>query len=177
MSYSIESLTPDAVHYFRVRMINSYGESQVSPKVVECTNPVIPGPPQTVRISRKRTENTLKLRWKPPAKKPKAVDKYIAQICKVKSKKHIGWKDYATVDSNTFFAMATELKPDTLYCFRVCGVTRKGGAGEFSEEVEVETRCRRASHVPGTMDASILGLGTALLFSDSIEDSTGDEGD
>ena len=55
VKFKMVSLKPDAAYSFRVRMINDSGESIPSDSCDVITSQLIPGPPQNLRISSKRT--------------------------------------------------------------------------------------------------------------------------
>ena len=76
----VRSLRPDTRYNFRIIMINEIGESQPSNENEILTNQLIPGIPQNFRISSKRTDKTIKIRWEPPLENPQVVQRYHAQI-------------------------------------------------------------------------------------------------
>ncbi len=100
---------------------------------------VLPGAPQCLRVSSKRTASLIKIRWQEPSYHAHAVHHYEMQM---RSKK-TGWAQIAT--SRKLSAEATKLSADTKYFFRVRAVNGSGRAGDFSEELEAETRFSKAA--------------------------------
>ena len=131
----IRNLTPDTTYNFRIKMINEIGESAPSDSVSIHTIQIIPGPPQGLRISSRRKDTSIKLRWEEPAINPQAAHRYKVQIC---LKKESNWTSCCTVHTNS--AKITPLETDKKYCFRVQTINNKGEGGEWSEPVEAETR-------------------------------------
>ena len=108
--FVIGQLKPHTKYKFRVKMINTCGTSNASEANVVITECLIPGPPQNVRISSKRTSNTLKFRWDPPAFNADGVKNYVVQYRLPKSTE---WGTSATLDSTKYSQRVTDLKTDT----------------------------------------------------------------
>lgn len=156
---NIGSLRPDTRYRFRIKMINESGESAPSDSTSVITTQLIPGPPQGLRISSKRKDTTVKLRWEEPSKHPHAAYKYHVQMRRLKE---TDWTDYDTVDKKS--AKVTQLSSDTRYRFRVQLINNKEEAGEYSEEIEVETRFGLFGQTIGTIGAFVGGtLGGPLI--------------
>ncbi len=149
----IESLKPDTTYKFRVRMINSAGESDPSNSREVITSQLIPGPPQNLRISSKRRDMSIKLRWDEPDKHPQAANRYKVQ--KRQSKKPGEWENIETVEKKS--SKVTLLKTDTKYEFRVQSLNCNDEAGEWSNPVEAETRFGLFGRVLGTAGALVGG--------------------
>lgn len=148
----IGSLVPDTIYNFRIKMINDSGDSPPSDSREVITTQLIPGPAQNLRISSKRTDKSIKLRWEEPAINPQAAHKYKVQM---RLKKERDWTDRTTVDQKA--AKITELKTDTKYAFRVQSINNKGECGEWSSEVEAETRFGVVGRTLGTLGAFVGG--------------------
>lgn len=78
--FNIGNLSFDKLHHFRVRMVNEVGESKPSDQVQEITKLLIPGAPQELRVSSKRTDSSIKICWKEPISNPEAVEKYEVEV-------------------------------------------------------------------------------------------------
>lgn len=150
----IGSLTPDAIYSFRIKMINDRGESPASDPCEIVTTQLIPGPPQNLRISSKRTDTTIKVRWEEPAKNPQSANKYKVQVRQAKKKPDV-WATEITVDGRA--VKITKLKTDTRYQFRVQSINNKQEAGGWSDEKEAETRYGRFGRAVGTIGALVGG--------------------
>lgn len=138
--FNIKSLKPDTTYCFRIIMKNASGDSPPShPLEVETTQP-IPGPPLNLRISSNCTTTSIKIRWEEPALNPKAVHKYKIQMRRAKRAQE--WVDCPPVEKES--AKFAQLKPSTKYLFRVQSVNEKGESGEWSDEIEAETRGGRS---------------------------------
>ena len=161
---AIKSLDPDSIYRFRVKMVNEVGESQPSDTCEVFTTQLVPGPPQAVRISSKRNDKTIKIRWKPPTLHPQAVEKYLVQMQKYSTKSPQDWNDLSTVNCNKLSATARSLETDTRYCFRVKAINNKNQQGDFSDVVEAETRYGKVGRVAAATSAFFGGtLGGPLL--------------
>lgn len=170
---AIHNLTPNTAYKFRTRMINNSRESVPSDSITIVTTQLIPGPPQNLRISTKRTDTSIKLRWEKPDKNPQAVSQYRVQ-------KHpsnqVQWEDYETVDKLS--CKITGLKTDTKYTLRVKSVNNKGQSGNWSDEISTETRygvfgrtvCTIGAFVGGTLGGPGVGaVGGGLIASTAAE--------
>lgn len=151
---TVRFLTPDTTYSFRIKMINDCGESIPSDPRDVVTTQLIPGPPQNLRISSKRTDKTIKVRWEEPAVNPQSANKYKVQMRKAKKKYE--WTTYTTVYKKS--AKVKELKTDTKYQFRVQSINNKDEAGEWSNEVEAETRFGAFGRALGTAGALVGGV-------------------
>lgn len=139
IKFSIKGLTPSSTYRFRVKMINEAGESPPSDAHEVVTTQLIPGPPKDLRVSSKRTDKSIKIRWGPPTENPHAVYRYEVDIQQVQ-KSVIPWKKISTVEHEKLSATARELSTDTKYNFRVRAVNNKGEAGEYTNSIQAETR-------------------------------------
>lgn len=141
---------------------------------------VVPGPPQRLRVSSKRTPSLIKIRWVEPERSAHAVDHYEMQMRTKKS----GWAQIAT--SRKLSAEAKNLSADTKYFFRVRAVNGRGRAGEFSNEIQAETRFSKAARavlsplvfLGGTVAGPLIGavgggVGAGLLAADSVDNKAG----
>lgn len=150
----IRDLTPDTTYNFRIKMINEIGESAPSDSV-SINTIFIPGPPQGLRISSRRRDKSIKLRWEEPAINPQAAHRYKVQICL----KDSDWILHSTVNKNS--AKITSLKTSTKYCFRVQTINNKGEGGEWSEPVEAEIRYNLFDHAAKVGGGVIDGVADA----------------
>ena len=158
----VESLTPSTVYTFRVKMVNEAGESKPSESVQEITEHCIPGPPQGLRVSSKRSDKSIKIRWNIPAVNPQAVAGYEAQILLGK-KNSQHWSTFKTTKHSKLSATHNDLKSNTKYKFRVIAFSDKGLRSE-SEELEAETRCGKGARIAAATGAFIGGtVGGPLL--------------
>ena len=156
----IGSLEPNTIYRFRIKMVNGSGESAPSPPVSVETTQLIPGPPQDLRVSSKRTDTAIKLRWKQPTENPHAAYKYKVQIRLVRE---VNWTDCDTVVGKTSTKII-QLKSDTKYRFRVRSLNNKDEAGDWTSEVEIETRFGIFGRTLGTIGAFVGGtVGGPLL--------------
>ena len=156
--FSIKQLMPDTMYRFRVRMVNEAGESHPSDVSEVLTTQLIPGPPQELRISCKRTDTTIKIRWKVPTTNPQAVDKYEVQFQLMSSRQPgAEWEAFVTVQHTKLSATARGLKSDTKYQFRVRATNNKNQNGEFSDCLEAETRFGKFGRGAATVGAFVGG--------------------
>lgn len=162
---TVESFEPDTRYSFRIIMINEIGESPPSDECEILTRQLLPSIPQSLRISSKRTDRTLKIRWEPPLMNPGIVQCYHAQIRRAKSKSD-SWNTIPIPIHaiNKLSAKATNLKTDTKYLFRVQAVNDRGESGGFTNSVEGETRVGKAARIAATTGAFFGGtIGGPLL--------------
>ena len=152
VKFKIGSLKPDATYSFRVRMINDSGESIPSDSCDVITTQLIPGPPQNLRISSKRTSTTIKVRWDEPSTNPQAACKYRIEQ---RIAKQSEWGPGKTVNKKS--AKVTDLETDTTYQFRVRAINNKDELGEWSDEIKSETRFGAVGRTLGTIGAFIGG--------------------
>lgn len=118
-------------------MVNEAGESLPSGSCEVVTAEQIPGPPQELRASSKRTSSLLKIRWKEPRVNPHAVCRYQIQISGHKQGK---WYDLTAVDRETFSVQARNLSSGQKFHFHVCAIDSQGQRNEFSNVLETKTR-------------------------------------
>lgn len=149
VKFKIGTLIPDTTYNFRIKMINDSGESVPSDSREVVTTQLVPGPAQNLHISSKRTDTAIKLRWEEPDVNPQAAHKYKVQM---RLKKEIEWTNYETV-SDKKSVKVEQLKTDTKYLFRVQSINNKEEGGEWSNEVEAETRFGIFGRTLGTIGA------------------------
>ena len=174
-NFTINCLVPHTTYIFRVRMVNEVGESEQSESVQVITEQFIPGPPQELRVSSKRSDKSIKIRWKEPAANAQAVIQYEAEFVAEKSKS----QEWSILKTTKLSAKANDLKPDTKYKFRVRAVNHKGEYGDYSDEVIAETRVGEGAQVAaaigafvgGTVGGPLIGaLGFGMMAGDSASD-------
>lgn len=175
--FRIDQLSPDTKYHFRVKWENSVGDSRPS-EILEVTTAVpIPGPPVEVRVSSKRTTNTLKLRWKNPLANPGFVDHYDIEIYK----KSNFFKNEEVKGRKVSFKF-TELKSGTNYSFRLRSFNKEGCSSEWTNYIKGETRTKGVkvakaiaagigAGVGGTIGAPLIGAlgGGMLAGSEAVE--------
>ena len=182
VTMTMESLKPDTRYNFRVIMINEIGESQPSNENEILTHQLTPGIPQNLRISSKRTDKTIKIRWEPPLENPQVVQRYHAQIRRAKSKPD-SWNTIPVpIDAiNKFSAKATNLNTNTRYLFRVQAFNDRGESGGFTNSAEGETRVGKAARIAaatgaffgGTIGGPIIGAAAGgMAAADSNKSKT-----
>lgn len=168
MKITIGELIPDSTYNFRIKMINNCGESAPSDSCEVITKQLVPGPPQNLRISSKRKDTSIKVRWEEPEKNPQAACRYKVQ--KRQIKRQFQWEDYDTVEKMSCKIIG--LKTDTKYAFRVLSVNNRGESEDWSDEVETETRyglfgrtvCTIGAFVGGTVGGPVMGaVGGGLM--------------
>ena len=178
---TIESLEPNTRYKFRIVMINEIGESQPSNVCKVLTNQLIPGIPQGLRLSSKRTDKMIKIRWEPPLENPHIVQCYHAQIRRVKSRSDSWTTIPIPKDAiNKLSAKATNLKTDTKYLFRVQAVNDRGESVGFTNSVEGETRVGKAARIAastaaffgGTIGGPLVGAAAGGVAAASGDDKS-----
>ena len=98
----------------------------------------VPGAPKNLRVSTKRTETLIKLRWQPSYIYPEAAVYYELEMLPVISYK-VSWKVIAA--TSKLSAKATNLQPNTVYEFRVRAVSADGTlASPYSETITGSTK-------------------------------------
>ena len=158
----IGNLSPNTTYTFRVAMVNEAGESEASEHCQAVTFPLIPGPPQELRVSSKRTSNLLKIRWKEPTVNPQAVSRYQVEMQHASKKRP--WKHLKTVDHEKFSATATGLQSGERYHFRVRAYNSKEYCSEFSKVLEAKTRRGKAAQIAAATSAFVGGtLGAPVI--------------
>ena len=177
VKFAVRRLEPDCTYHFRVKMVNEAGESHPSDAERIVTTQLIPGAPQDLRISSKRTDKSLKIRWKAPDINPQAVAKYEVQIQPATRKSMEQWNTVVTVTKPTkLSANVCSLKTDTKYRFRVRAINDKGEEGEYCESIVGETRfgmfgrvaLTTAAFAGGTVGGPMLGaVGCGILAGQS----------
>jgi hypothetical protein len=151
----IPSLTPDTAYCFRIKMMNKVGESIPSDPCDIIITQLIPGPPQNVRISSKRRDTTLKVRWQEPFKNPQSVYQYKVQTRMANKKSE--WMTRDAVGEKCRSAKVQSLETDTKYEFRVQAINRNE-AGEWSNTVEAETRFGVFGRAVGVAGVFVVGV-------------------
>ena len=176
----INKLNGDTLYDFRVKFQNEVGCSPPSESTTCQTHVPIPGLPEKLRVSTKRTSSMIKILWFPPSVNPEAVHRYELQMRTKKGKwQHI---TYSTKTS----AKATRLKQNKKYFFRVQALNRKDQSCGFTDTIEEETRLGKAARaalaplvfVGGTLSAPISsalvgGIGGGLLAAESVDNKAG----
>ena len=135
-NFSISSLKPNTTYRFRVKMRNESGDGVASESKEVITDCLIPGPPQNVRISRKRLATVLKVRWSKPSHNPYGVSQYKVQY---RLPRDTEWIQYASTPPTKFSTKVTDLKTDTEYEFRIQALNQNN-KGETSNPITGETR-------------------------------------
>ena len=100
---------------------------------------LIPSAPRNLKVSTKRTEEMIKIRWEEPEHNAHAVSYYEMQM----RSKRTGWAEIST--STKCSAKATNLASDTKYFFRVRAFDCRGHPSAFSSELTAETRLSKAA--------------------------------
>ena len=176
----MDNLNANTLYEFRVKFKNEVGCSQPSESTICQTDVPIPGIPEELRVSTKRTSSMIKIRWAPPSINPDAVHRYELQMRTKKGKwQHI---TYSTKTS----AKATGLKQDKKYFFHVQALNRQDKSCGFTDPIEAETRFGKAAKaaltpfvfVGGTLAAPFSaalagGIGSGLLAADLVDDKAG----
>lgn len=161
---AVADLQPDSMYSFRVRTVNESGVSPLSRTVEAHTPREIPGPPEKMRVSTKRTNEIIKIRWRPPLVYPGSVDKY--EIQQMISKHTVNnWITVQEVTCDSFSATMRDLTTDTKYRFRVRAINSAEDKGNFTE-IEAETRYGRAAGTAAALAAFIPSIiGSPLIVS------------
>ena len=177
---TIDKLNADTLYDFRVKFQNEVGCSPPSNSTTCQTHVPIPGIPEELRVSTKRTSSMIKIRWVPPSINPQTVDRYELQMRTKKGEWH--HVAYSTKTS----AKATGLKQDKLYFFRVQALNRKDQSCGFTDTIEAETRFGKAAKaaltplvfVGGTLAAPFSsalagGVGGGFTAAESVDNKAG----
>lgn len=180
LKYSIRGLEPGSVYRVRVKMVNGAGTSSPSKTEEVYTEQLVPGPPQGLHTSSKRTDKTIKIRWKPPAIHPQVVRKYVVQM---QLKKGSEWSALEQdIIGEKLSATIRGLKANTKYHFRVAASNNKGEVGVFSKTISAQTRCglggrlavAAGAFLGGTIGAPLLGaVGIGKLAGSTARNSVG----
>ena len=110
----------------------------IHPTVDPLPSSPVPGAPKNLRVSTKRTETLIKLRWQPSYIYPEAAVYYELEMLPVISYK-VSWKVIAA--TSKLSAKATNLQPNTVYEFRVRAVSADGTlASPYSETIMGSTK-------------------------------------
>ena len=166
---------------FQISLRNQWGESE--PSLLEMTHPIAgmrPGSPRKIFFAKEsRTHDEVWVTWKPPKINVGSIDHYVIE----KRKENSTWED--ATDSVTqlnlqvpphkvsklnrffddlisrvdrgerFYSSVMNLKQNTTYYFRVCGVNLDGIKGDHSDELKLQTRIHPAAVI---IAASFLNL-------------------
>ena len=165
LMHTVRGLEPGSVYHFRVKMVNEAGSSLPSKAEDVCMEQLVPGPPQDLRVSTKRTDKIIKIRWKPPAIYPQSVNKYIVHMQLKRGRQAQNEWSVVKECSEKLSATIRDLKAKTKYRFRVAAINFKGELGNFSKVMVAETRCgmggrltaAAGAFVGGTVGAPLLG--------------------
>ena len=103
---------------------------------------LVPGAPENLRVSTKRTETLIKVRWQPSSNFPEAAACYELEMHPMMSLK-VSWKVVAT--TNKLSAKITHLQPDTSYEFRVQAMNTEGTPGPYSETITGSTKASKGT--------------------------------
>ena len=99
----------------------------------------MPGAPINARVSTKRAETLIKVRWQPSFIRPEAAVYYEVEMRPKKSfQASVPWKVVATC--NKFSGKATNLQSNTAYEFRVQAMNAEGTPSPYSETVTGSTK-------------------------------------
>ena len=99
----------------------------------------VSGAPINVRVSTKRTQTLIKLRWQPSFIRPEAAVYYEVEMRPKKTFQILSsWKVVATCSK--FSGKATNLQPNTAYEFRVRAMNAEGTPSPYSEIVMGTTK-------------------------------------
>ena len=173
---AVKRLEPDCTYHFRVKMVNEAGESHPSDAERIVTTQLIPGAPQELRISSKRTDKSIKIRWNVPDINPQVVAKYEVQFQPATRISMEQWNTVMTVTKPTkLSANVCSLKTDTKYSFRVRAINDKGEDGEYCESIVGKTRLgmfgrvalTTAAFAGGTVGGPLLGAVCGFLAGQS----------
>ena len=87
----------------------------------------IPGPPTELRVSSKRTDTIIKIRWKPPERHPHSVHQYVVEQRMISRFTNVNdeppwYVAKNDIEKNKLSATMCKLPSDTKYEFRVCRV-------------------------------------------------------
>ncbi len=150
--FSIDWLKQNNIYKVRVRMVNSCGISDTSETCEFNTRSLIPGTPQNVRLSSKRTSDCLKVCWDPPNHNPEGIHRYKVQY---KRSRDSLWIMSGLTSSSKHSRRTSNLKSDTFYDFRVQALNCKSEESDWSDPVQGETRF-------GTLVVSLSTAGAAI---------------
>ena len=120
-------LQRNTTYFFEMRMCNAAGWSPFSDRLEVSTSQPIPGRPQNVRLSSKRTSKSLKLRWEPPDVYPEAVHEYSVLV---RNAKALEWKEKKSFMNSMKFP---NLESYEEYHFQVRALNSIGEAGDWKE--------------------------------------------
>ena len=99
----------------------------------------VSGAPINVRVSTKRTQTLIKVRWQPSFVRPEAAVYYEVEMRPKKTFQILSsWKVVATCSK--FSGKATNLQPNTAYEFRVRAMNAEGTPSPYSETVMGTTK-------------------------------------
>ena len=125
--------------------------TSVSDSTLHVPGAPVLGAPENVRISTKRTETLIKVRWQPSSIYPEATACYELEMHPMMSFKVL-WKVVAT--TNKLSAKVTHLQPDTSYEFRVRAMNAEGTSSPYSETVTGSTKASKGAGGGGTVAVS-----------------------
>ena len=184
---TVPNLSPYTRYFFRIVLVNEYGESAPSESADATTNIPIPGKPTEVRRSFNSsyyTSSVLKIHWKPPEEYAQFVDHYVVEYKKKKKEFDIRHK-FDVIVTEKLSATAKELSSDTKYAFYVWAVNKNGECSE-KVRIEAETKWKTATKIAlsplvflgTTVGAPVIGaaagaFGVGLLAAESIDSKAG----
>ena len=131
----VDKLNANTQYEFRVKFQNEVRCSPPSISTICQTHAIhIPGIPEELRVSTKRTSSMIKIRWVPSSINPEAVDRYELQMLTKKGEWH-----HITYSTKTS-AKATGLNQCEVYFFRVQALNRRNESCGFTDTIEAKTR-------------------------------------
>ena len=162
---NLNTLAPDTTYQFRAKLRNRCGISPPSAATVVQTKVAVPGEPHGLRVSSKRTDEMIKIRWNEPRLNPHSVDHY-----EIECRRKGVW-----MQTNTSTKMSVKfknLKSNTKYTFRVRAVNRESCFSEWTDEFAAETKMRGARKAAAV--AAGIGVGTLTAATSLSTVSIGD---
>ena len=136
----VDKLNANTQYEFRVKFQNEVRCSPPSNSTTCQTHAIhIPGIPEELRVSTKRTSSMIKIRWVPSSINPEAVDRYELQMLTKKGEWH-----HITYSTKTS-AKATGLNQCEVYFFRVQALNRRNESCGFTDVIKAETQFGKAA--------------------------------
>ena len=173
---TIHELNGDTLYDFQVKFQNEVGYSPPSNSTTCQTHVPIPGIPEKLRVSTKRTSSMIKIRWGPPSINPETVHRYELQMCTKK------WEWHHITYSTKTSAKATGLNQYKVYFFRVQALNRQDKSCGFTDIIEAQTRIGKVAKAALTPLVFVFGTVVApfctafesgRLAADSVDNRAG----